>query len=150
MPVPADEAVCRFIDPIHWSVREKGPRETAFKPKDKEDLSVWHEGSLQDQGATLDDLRVDSLERTGRAFHTAGQYQQLAQDASKDVKEELKVEVRIEWRPEDKYVEERWRVWAYAHVQVEAIRGPRKFTGRFRKLLAAKSKNVIPPDEYLM
>ena len=149
MPVPADDTVCRFIDPIHWSVREGSPRETAFKPRDDEDLSVWHEGILRIEGATLDDLRIGSFEGNGKALHMAGRYLQAAKEASEGAKEEFKVNIRVEWRTEEEFVEEQWREWAYAHVQVEAIRGPRKFTGRFRKLLAAKSKNTIPPDIYL-
>ena len=59
---------------------------------------------------------------------------------------ETPFQVQVEWRPEDKYVDEPWRRWRDAHVQVEAIEGPVKFLVEFRRLLALKSRFSVPPD----
>lgn len=141
MPVPDDDRVCRFIRPRDWSRRENRPRPGAFK---QPSLSVWHEERLLAQGASLYDLRIEHLVGCGQAYHTAGDYQGLASEAAQE--EGIPFQVQIEWRPEDQYVSEPWRAWAYAHIQVEAIEGPDDFLIEFRRLLARRTRFAIPPD----
>ena len=141
MPVPPDDMVCRFISPMHWSRRENQPREGAFK---QEGLSVWHQDKLHDHGVALEDLRIENLVGYGQAHRQAGDYTELARQVSENAGEPF--QVQVEWRPEDEYVDPPWRQWRYAHVQVEAIAGPSQFLRRFRKLLTANSRVVIPPD----
>ena len=145
MPVPLDDVVCRFISPMHWSARENGPREGAFKPPSGQaDISVWHQGRLLERNARPEDLLIENLAGFGQALHRARDYTELAIEVSENSGEPF--EVQVEWRPEDEYVELPWRRWRYAHVQVEAIAGPPQFLRRFRKLLTVNSRVVIPPD----
>ena len=141
MPVPSGDIVCRFISPMHWSARENGPREGAFK---QANLSVWHQDRLRRRNAALGDLLIENLAGYGQAHHQAGDYTELAREVSD--KSGVPFQVRIEWRPNDECVEPPWRQWRYAHVQVETVVGPDQFLRRFRKLLTVSSRLVIPPD----
>ncbi len=80
----------------------------------------------------------------GQAHHTVGDYETLAEQAA--LRTGIPFQVRAEWRSEDQYVDEPWRNWAYAHVQIEALEGPANFLAEFRRLLAAYARLVVPPD----
>ena len=127
---------------MHWSRRENQPREGAFK---QAGLSVWHQSRLREHNVALTDLRIENLSGYGQAHHRARDYTELAREVSENVGEPF--QVQVEWRPEDEYVDSPWRQWRYAHVQVEAVVGPSQFLRRFRKLLTANSRVVIPPDQ---
>ena len=141
MPVPSDDMVCRFIPPGQWSRRDNRPRTRAFK---QVGLSVWHRGRLHERNVALEDLLIENLAGYGQAHHLAGDYLRFADRVVQEVN--TLCQVRVEWRPDE--VTEPWRQWRNAHVQVEAIEGPADFPLEFRRLLAANSRLVIPPDLY--
>lgn len=141
MPVPPNDIVCRFINPIHWSERENQPREGAFK---QEGLSVWHQGRLLERHVRLEDLLIENLAGYGQVHHKASDYTELARSLAEKSGEPF--DVRVEWRPEDEYVPTPWRRWNYAHAQVEATAGPAQFLRRYRKLLTVNSRVTIPPN----
>ena len=138
MPVPNDDVVCRFISPSRktWSREENRPKQQAFK---QEGLSVWHQGRLSAHGVSLDELLIENFTGYGQAYHKAGDYLEFARRVAK--KESC--EVQVEWRPEE--VPDSWRRWKYAHVQVEATKGPPSFPLEFRRLLALCTRSVVSP-----
>ena len=151
MPVPQDDVVCRFIDPLHWSEREGGPKENAFKPPLGERLSVWHEGRLSENESTIQDLKIKGLSKHGHVCHNAMAYHEVAKEASTVTEENprpVEIKVELEFRPEDEFVDPPWRKWAQAHCQVEAVIGPQRLTGRFHRLMAARSKHATPPPQF--
>ena len=105
---------------------------------------MWHLESLQSHGVRVEDLRVEHLAGAGQAHHRVSDYIELARRASEV--EGIPFSVRVEWRREDEFVSEPWRLWGYAHVQVESVEGPEQFLGEFRRILAQNSRNVVPPD----
>lgn len=141
MPVPEDDILCRFIRPKDWSRILNRPKPGAFK---QAALSVWHQTRLHERGASLTDLLIENLTGFGQAHHTAGDYKTCAREAEK--REGEPFQVQVEWRSENQYVAEPWREWSYAHVQVEATKGPDQFLPEFRRVLAERSRVVIPPD----
>ena len=141
MPVPQDDIICRFIRPSDWDKRDNKPSQRAFR---QPGLSVWHIGRLLERDMSVEDLQIEHLVGYGQAHHTDGDYLRFAADAAEA--EGTPFRVQVEWRPEDHYVAEPWRPWAYAHVQVEAIEGPPNFLLEFRRLLAVNARYVIPPD----
>ena len=102
-----------------------------------------HQSHQLERNSRLEDLLIENLAGFGQALHRARDYTELAIEVSENSGEPF--EVQVEWRPEDEYVELPWRRWRYAHAQVETIVGPGQFTRRFRKLLTANSRLVIPP-----
>ena len=141
MPVPEGDILCRFIRPRDWSRILNRPKPAAFK---QAALSVWHQAELHQRGVRLEDLRTGHLAGYGQAHHTAGDYIGCAREAAQ--RDGKPFQVRVEWRPEDQYVAEPWRKWNYAHVQVEATEGPPQFLPEYRRVLAERSRVVIPPD----
>jgi hypothetical protein len=119
----------------------------ALKPKD---ISVWHEGTLIAQKATLENLKFDSFKGAGQFTLTVQEYLDIAQGVASKLKRPF--EVQVEWRPEDQYVPEPWRPWREAHAQVEMIEEEwRAFPEEFRSLviIAAKRKGTVtPPNKY--
>ena len=114
------------------------------------DMSVWHEGTLADQGATLNDLKFDSLEGSGQFILTVQDYLDIANVVSSRINKQF--QIQVEWRPEDKFVPEPWRQWRDAHAQVEALGDEwRFFPPEFRELVIIKAKRkgtVQAPDIY--
>ena len=145
MPVPVDDRVCRFIRQSDWSAKLNKPKAKLLKQRT---LSVWHPDRLAEQGATLDDLRIESLAGSGQLNLTVRDYLDIASQISASVGQTLQVEV--EWRPSDQFVKEPWRQWRNAHAQVEMIGTLwSNFPHVFRDLaiIAAMRKEVIvPPD----
>ena len=138
MPVPNDDVVCRFIKPSRntWSREENRPKQQAFKQKC---LSVWHQGQLRARGISLEDLLIEDFTGYGQAHHKAGDYLKFARQVSRDEP----FEVLVEWRTNE--VTGPWRRWNYAHVQVEATKGPPTFPREFRRLLALNARSVVSP-----
>ena len=93
---------------------------------------------------SLEDLRIAHLAGCGQAHHTVGDYLRFATEAAES--EGVPFRVQVEFRSENEYVAEPWLLWAYAHVQVEAIEGPPNFLLEFRRLLALNARYVVPPD----
>ena len=141
MVVPLDDVVCRFVRPSDWSRILKRPKPGAFK---QVGLSVWHPDRLEERDATLDDLRIEHLAGYGQAHHTVGDYYRFARKSEE--KDGTPFRVQVKWRPDDEFVDEPWRQWRYAHIQVETVAGPAQFTVSFRNLLALKTKVAIAPD----
>lgn len=143
MPVPYDDIVCRFISPHRrtWNRKLNQPTQRAFK---QENLSVWHQDKLREYNVQLEDLLIENLGGYGQAHHTVGDYLDFALKAAQEEGEPC--QVRIEWRPDD--VTALWWQWRYAHIQVEATEGPTDFPLEFRRMLAANSRYVVPPEEY--
>ena len=108
-------------------------------------MSVWHEGRLTECGVTLEELQLESLEDSGRAFHTVADYLELADEVEQ--KTGKSCELRIEWRSEDCNVLEHWRQWRYAHVQVEMMDGSRFLPPSLRNLLALKARRLDAPTK---
>ena len=73
-----------------------------------------------------------------------GDFYDAAEKASREVKGELTVQV--EWRSEDQYVDEPWRGWAYAHIQVESGGQPKEIWTLFRRMLSLRARKAIPPS----
>ncbi len=142
MPVPVEDILCRFIRPQDWSTRDQRPKPSAFK---QAELSLWHQERLGCNNVSLRDLQIENLKGCGQAHHKSKDYLEFAPQSAENSGELLQVQVK--WRPEDEFVEGPWREWRYAHVQVEAISGPPKFTREFRRLLALNSRVNIPPLE---
>lgn len=142
MPVPNSDIVCRFIKPDRntWNSNLNQPKQRAFK---QAGLSVWHQERLGANGVNLQDLLIENLAGYGQAHHTAGDYLKFALQAAKS--ENVCFQVQVEWRRGDRYVNPAWRQWSYAHVQVEATKGPPDFPLEFRRLLAANARSVVPP-----
>ena len=142
MPVPNSDIVCRFIKPDRntWNSNLNQPKQRAFK---KAGLSVWHQERLRANGVNLQDLLIEGLVGYGQAHHTAGDYLKFALQAAQS--ENVCFQVQVEWRADDQYVNPAWRQWSYAHVQVEATKGPPDFPLEFRRLLAANARSVVPP-----
>ena len=141
MPVPDDDTLCRFVRAKDWSRRDNRPKPGAFK---QHRLSVWHADLLARNGIALSVLCIGSLEGSGQAFHTAGDYPRIAAEAS--AIEQTAFAVQVEWRPEDDFVGEEWRQWRYAHVQAESIEGPGDFLSEFRRQLALQTRSVVAPE----
>ena len=116
MLVPSTHILCRFIRESEWSTETKMTKAKALKPKD---MSVWHEGTLIAQKATLENLKFDSFKGAGQFTLTVQEYLDIAHGAASKLKRPF--EVQVEWRPEDQYVPEPWRPWREAHAQVEMI-----------------------------
>ena len=141
MPVPTDDVLCRFVRPRDWSWRENRPKPSAFK---QANLSVWHKGRLCAKAVSLNELRIEHLAECGQAHYRSGDFVEAAAKASQ--LEEVEFQVHVEWRPEDCYVAVPWRQWAYAHVQVETLLGPRNFLVEFRRQLCLNAQMTVPPD----
>ena len=139
--MPNCDVLCRFIRPRDWSNRENRPRPGAFK---QPDLSVWHKDKLEDKDVQLAELRIEHLAGWGQAHYTAGDFLRLAKETSESEGNDF--QVIVEWRPDDEFVEEPWRKWRYAHVQVEAVLGPQNFLTEFRRRLSLEARTAIPPD----
>lgn len=142
MSVPSDDTLCRFVRPRDWSRRDRRPKPGAFK---QSGLSVWNCRKLHERGVRVDELRIGHLAGYGQAHHTAGDYLDYARDAERRSGDAIRVSVIA--RTDDEYVEQGWRKWRYAHVQVEAISGPDQFTPLYRGLLATNCRYCMPPDE---
>ena len=140
MPVPADDTLCRFINPDKWNFNLNLPTQRAFK---QVGLSLWHLGELLQNTSQPEDLLIENLVGCGQSHHTAGDYVRLALEVTQN--EGIPCQVQVEWRP-DKVPQPRWE-WRYAHVQVEAMEGPEDFPLEFRRLLAANSRYTIPPSQ---
>ena len=140
-----DDIVCRFIRHQDWSTALGKPKATLLKQLD---LSVWHEECLHSQGATLSDLRIESLVGSGQLLLTVKDYFDIASEVSSRTGETF--EIQVEWRSEDQYVLEPWREWRDAHVQVETVGNAWEcFPPEFRNLViieARRKKTVVPPD----
>ena len=131
MPVPVGDSVCRFIRKTDWSTALNKPKAKSFKQRD---MSVWHEGRLTAQGATLDDLQIGDFTGSGRLNLTVADYLDIASQVSSRTGRTF--QVQVEWRPEDQYVKEPWRQWRDAHAQLEMLgTSLAHFPPEFRNLL---------------
>ena len=146
LPIPADDILCRFVRPRDWSVRDQRLRPGAFK--DNRGLSLGHTERLRQHSVALESLLIDNLAGYGQAHHTAGDYLRFALEAAE--RESQPLSLQVEWRPEDEYVAEAWRQWAYAHVQVETETdaGAEEVLIEFRRLLAMNARWSTPPAQY--
>lgn len=118
MRVPDEDIVCRFVRAKDWSEGEDRPKPGAFK---QVDLSLFHEGRVQDKGNDLSDLQFGSLFGTGRAYYRAGDFSRFAQKIKSCAEPELAnaaLSVEVLWKPET--VSEAWLRWADAHVEMTA------------------------------
>ena len=147
MTVPSEDIVCRFIRAgrKNWSKLENRPKPPAFKEKQGEGLSLWHERRLNQNSFSLDDLRIGSLSGAGQSHHSVGDYFRLAHRAVTE--KDSPLSIRVKWRTEPEYVGTEWREWSYAHVQAEIMDGSDSVRAHFRRLLAANARRVVPPDD---
>ena len=145
MPIPVDDSVCRFIRQEDWSAVLNKPKARLLK---KPDLSVWHQGRLAEQGATLCDIQFDVLAGSGQLNLSVGDYLDIASRVSSRIAQTF--QVRVEWRPDDQFVREPWRQWQHAHAQVEMVDTSWvNFPQEFRDLViitALRKKVIVPPD----
>ena len=144
MQVPEGDLVCRFLRPRRdWSEDEQRPKPGAFKDPA---LSVWHPARLQAAGVPLEELQFDSLERTGQAHYTAGDFRRTAREVVADAEQSGEtgyLDVEVEWSPETVF--EAWKRWAYAHVEVRTDTDCKALWARFRRALCFCPQEVIPP-----
>ena len=149
MPVPPTYIVARFIRESDWSDETGMAKAKSLKSKD---MSIWHEGTLIKQGATLQELKFGAFEGSGHFTLTVQEYLDIAAEVTAKIEESF--EVQVEWRSEDKHVQELWRTWRDAHAQVEMLDENRKaFPEAFRSLViikAQRKKTVIPPDGHTL
>ena len=101
MPFPTTHSVCRFIRESEWSEDIGMAKARSLKSKN---MSVWHEGTLTTQGATLDNLKFDSLEGSGQFILTVQDYLDIANEVSSRINKPF--QIQVEWRPEDEFVPE--------------------------------------------
>ena len=148
MPVPSDDTLCRFVpgDDKKWSAFNDRPRPPAFKGNNG--ISVWHVESLHRHGVVPEELRIKGLHGHGQAHLTTGDYLEKAQEAEQETGIPIPLSVVVEWRTEDQYVQEPWRKWAYAHVQVEHSEDNEAACVLFRQLLSKSARHVVPPDRF--
>ncbi len=125
MTVASHETVSYFVLKDKWSDEENRPKTTAFK---RVDLSVWREGKLAANGASMNDLRIGPFVGCRHVSYLVEDIIQMARQA------ELSVEVVR--RIETDYVFEPWQPWSYAHAQIEEQGRKEDFPPQFRLLLA--------------
>ena len=146
MPVPEQDAVCRFVRAKDWHKPEQRPKAGAFKARGS-GLSVWHPARLQAHGAQLEDLQFGPLDGTGQAHYVVGDFARLA---SKALKKEQKygisgtLDVSVRWSPE--HVTEEWQQWAYAHIDVYTETDCQPLAAAFRRELSLNARHVVPPS----
>ena len=149
MPVPPTYIVARFIRESEWSEETGMAKAKSLKSKD---MSVWHEGTLIKQGATLETLKFGSLEGSGHFTLTVQEYLDIASEVAATIQNPF--EVQVEWRPEGEHVPEPWRPWRDAHAQVEMLGEDWKaFPEAFRSLViikAKRKKTVTPPNGHAL
>ena len=145
MPVPLGDIVCRFIRPKDWSTCESKPKARSLKQRV---LSVWHEERLEEQGAVLSDLCIDSLSGSGQLRLSVADYLDIADNVASRIEDPIYIQV--EWKPDDDFVKEPWRPWRDAHAQVEMIgTSLTHFPTEFRKLViitAQRKGSIVPPE----
>jgi hypothetical protein len=143
MSVPPEDMLCRFISghKDKWSSNNNRPRPPAFK--ENGGISVWNLLALQQHGVDPESLLIESLEGHGQAHHTAGDYLGTALKAEKT--KGVPLGILVEWRPEDLYVKEPWRLWAYAHAQVECSADDESVLVFLRQMLSKNARRIIPP-----
>lgn len=146
MPVPSDDMLCRFVpgNSNNWSDYNHRPRPPAFKGNNG--ISVWHIECLRRHGVLPNQLRIRGLRGYGQAHLTAGDYLEKAQEVENTL--DVPLSIVVEWRTDDEYVEEPWREWAYAHVQVEHSEDAESACVLFRQLLSKSARHVVPPDRF--
>lgn len=144
MSVPQADLLCYFIRPGEgrWNARENRPHQSAFRARAHQ-LSVWHLTRLSGLNATPTDLCFGSLEGSGQAHHTAGDYKAFAAEIAECVDEGFSV--AVEWRDGDNYANPEWHRWKEAHAQAESKGGEPNFPLKYRVLLALRCRAVIPP-----
>lgn len=144
MQVPEADLVCRFLRPKRdWSEEEQRPKPGAFKDPA---LSVWHPARLQAAGDRLEDLQFESLERTGQAHYSAGDFCRTVQEVVTEAEqcgETGHLDVAVEWSPDTVF--EAWKRWAYAHIEVRTDTDCKALWARFRRALCFRPREVIPP-----
>ena len=147
MPVPPSYIVCRFIRKSEWSAETGMAKAKALKSKD---MSVWHEETLINQGASLQTLQFGSLEGSGHFTLTVQEYLDIASAVAATINQPF--QVQVEWRPEDDYVPEPWRPWREAHAQVEMLGEDwNAFPEAFRSLViikAQRKETAVPSDAF--
>ena len=146
MQVPSEDMLCRFIpgDSNRWSIPNKRPRPPAFK--DDRGLSVWNVRSLEKHGVDPAELLIDALREHGQAHHTAGDYRQTAQVASKRFG--VSFRISVEWQSGDRFVKPAWRQWAYAHVDVDTDCTAERESAcvYFRQHLSKIARKIVEPN----
>ena len=143
MPVPEEDIVCRFVRSKDWSDSEQRPRPGTFK---QVDLSVWHQANLQNLGVRLEDLQFGSLERSGQAHYTVGDFSRTARKVEAEAVQRGgsgKLNVTAKWSPNT--VPEEWIQWVDAHVEIRTEMDCKKLWAAFRRALCMSARKVIPP-----
>ena len=146
MPVPSGEPLCRFVQARtkDWSTELNRPKPNAFRD-DQGMISVWNVRLLSEYRVPIERLQTGSFSGSGQARLTSEDYFQAAHEVEEA--SGVSLDVRVEWRPEDQYVKEEWRQWAYAHVQVEHPTDS-SVLNLFRRILTTKSRCTVPPDRF--
>ena len=141
MLVPGDDMLCRFIsrENTKWSEANQRPRPAAFK--EHNGISVWNVNELATREVEPGELAIGVLSGSGQAHHTAADYIEIALEATKRV---APLTILVEWRPE---VEEAWRKWSYAHVQVEFQTFNDAAGVYFRQQLSQRVRHIVPPSK---
>lgn len=144
MTIQTDDLVCRFIRPHkrYWDREAQRPKQRAFF--DRSGLSIWNGNQLANEGASFDDLRIESLAGYGQAHHTIGDYFRLAQDAAD--KKSATFSISITWRPDT--VDSSWCQWKLAHMEVDIPSDLRGADLLLRQQLALNTRLAIAPEGF--
>lgn len=138
MPVPANDILCRFLDPAKWFHDDDRPAASAFRAS-KRKLSMWHRDRIVTNGSVLKDLCIDSLDGFGEGLLKTEDILDAATHCLSPVFTPNAV-----WSPDD--VEPLWGAWRNAHANIESERGPVNFPDDFRLLLAQTCEVSRRPD----
>lgn len=139
--VPKHDTICRFIRPCDWSFAHNRPRNSVFGQTNP---SAWNSDSLQARGVVLNELKICQFAQGGHAECTVQVYLDLAQEVTQETGELC--DIRIVWRPDDTCIDEHWRAWWYAHVQIEMADGVSKLPVPLRwKLCLSDRVAAVPP-----
>ena len=132
--------VCRFVRPDQWSYEEKRPKPGAFK--DKRGLTLWHERKLEENNATIHDLKFDHLEKFGEAYYRVEDFEIYAQKANE--RENGTLEVSLHWRPTTALGA--WEQWNYAHIEMDEDASHDEALRVLRRKLSLNARRTKPPN----
>ena len=136
--VSEEEWICRFILSCEWNDELQQPEPSAFKASRRE-LSVFHPKKVEQLGFTLRALCIERLVGAGEAYLQVKTCVECGQNISNEF------DPKVFWRPDR--VDERWKSWRDAHVQIQSEGGDRDFPITYRILLAENATCLRPPDE---
>ena len=136
--VSEEEWICRFILLCEWNEELQQPYPSAFRASRRE-LSMFHPNKVEQLGFTLRALCIKRLAGAGEAHLQVKKCLEIGQNISDEF------DPKVYWRPER--VDDKWKCWKEAHVQIESQGGNRNFPIKYRSLLAENATCLRPSEE---